>query len=147
MRFPLLALLLVRDLCPEGMPDRFGGPRHERLSQDWDTGDASAPRLFSRGVQSLVRCRHIFAVPPLQETVRVAPRRQPRGGTQRQVLRGQGLKQEAIGMTLGVRCNGRIKSLDRVQGHAQLPAEGLDEQGMGGLTPSSVVKGVAGLMA
>jgi hypothetical protein len=33
MGFPLLALLLVIDLCPEGMPDRFGGPLHERLAQ------------------------------------------------------------------------------------------------------------------
>ena len=33
MGFPLLALLLVIDLRPEGMPDRFGGPLHERLAQ------------------------------------------------------------------------------------------------------------------
>jgi len=35
-------------------------------------------------------------------------------------------------MPLGVLCNGLIKRLDRVQGHAQLTDEGLDEQGIGG---------------
>ena len=33
VRFALVALLLVIDLCPEGMPDRFRGPCHERLSE------------------------------------------------------------------------------------------------------------------
>src|SRR5713101_9982625 len=30
----LVALLLVIDLCPEGMPDRFRGPFHERLAEE-----------------------------------------------------------------------------------------------------------------
>src|SRR5206468_8415757 len=34
VRFALVALLLVIDLCPEGMPDRFRGPCHERLSEE-----------------------------------------------------------------------------------------------------------------
>jgi hypothetical protein len=33
VRFALVALLLVRDLGPKGMPDRFCGPFHERLSE------------------------------------------------------------------------------------------------------------------
>ena len=37
MGFPLLALLLVIDLGPKGMPDRFGGPLHERLAQKLGT--------------------------------------------------------------------------------------------------------------
>src|SRR5262245_65322054 len=43
MHFPLLALLLVIDLCPEGMPDRFGGPLHERLSQELGTLETPVP--------------------------------------------------------------------------------------------------------
>jgi hypothetical protein len=33
MRFPLVALLRVRDARPEGMPERFGGPGDERLPE------------------------------------------------------------------------------------------------------------------
>ena len=31
MGFPLVTLLLIIDLCPEGMPDRLRRPLHERL--------------------------------------------------------------------------------------------------------------------
>src|SRR5216684_2432813 len=34
VRLALVALLLVIDLCPEGMPDRFRGPFHERLAEE-----------------------------------------------------------------------------------------------------------------
>ena len=34
VRFALVAWLLVIDLGPEGMPDRFRGPFHERLSEE-----------------------------------------------------------------------------------------------------------------
>ena len=40
MGFPLVALLLVIDPRPEGMPDRFGGPLHERLSEELGTLEA-----------------------------------------------------------------------------------------------------------
>ena len=33
VRCALVALLLVIDLCPEGMPDRCRGPCHERLAE------------------------------------------------------------------------------------------------------------------
>ena len=34
VRFPLVALRLVIDLCPEGMPDGCCGPCHERVSEE-----------------------------------------------------------------------------------------------------------------
>ena len=34
VRFALVALLLVIDLCPEGMPDRSRSPFHERLAEE-----------------------------------------------------------------------------------------------------------------
>ena len=98
----------------------------------WDTGDASAPRLSSRCVPSLARCRHIVAVQRRQETVRVAPRRRQEAGRKDGSRAGQGLQQGAIGLTLGVLGHGLLKSLDRVQGHAQLTDEGLDAQDIGG---------------
>src|SRR5262244_3944205 len=43
MRLALVALLLVVHLRPEGMPDRFGGPLHERLSQELGTLETPVP--------------------------------------------------------------------------------------------------------
>jgi hypothetical protein len=40
MGFALIALLLVVDLCPEGMPERFRCPLHERLSEELWTLEA-----------------------------------------------------------------------------------------------------------
>ena len=40
VRLALVALLLVVDLRPEGMPDRFGSPLHKRLSQELWTLEA-----------------------------------------------------------------------------------------------------------
>ena len=40
MGVALIALLLVVDLCPEGMPDRFCGPFHECLSEELWTLEA-----------------------------------------------------------------------------------------------------------
>jgi hypothetical protein len=133
MRFPLVALLLVIDLCPEGMSDRFGGPLHERLSQELGTLETPVhpgflPAAFRhwRDAGIFLQCsggRIPFAL---------LPEGDQEAGRKDGSRAGQGLKQGEIGMTLGVLCNGLIKSLDRVQGHAQLTDEGLDEQGMGG---------------
>jgi hypothetical protein len=133
MCFPLLALLLVRDLCPAGMSDRFGGPLHARLSQELGTLETPVhpgflPAAFShwRDAGLFLQCsggRIPFAW---------LPEGDQEAGRKDGSRAGQGLKQGEIGMTLGVLCNGLIKSLDRVQGHAPLTDEGLDEQGIGG---------------
>ena len=40
VRLAFIALLLIRDLCPEGMPCGFRHPLHERLSQELWTLEA-----------------------------------------------------------------------------------------------------------
>ena len=40
MGFALIALLLVIELCPEGVPDRCSGPLHERWSEELWTLEA-----------------------------------------------------------------------------------------------------------
>jgi hypothetical protein len=148
MRFPLVALLLVIDPRLEGMPDRFGGPLDERVPEELWTleapvhpgllaaafGDRRDPRIFlqvgGRGI----------AFPLFAEGDK-----QPGGedGTRP----GESLEQGEIRMALSALRDGVIKSRDRLQGDPELVDEGLDEQGMGAITPSSVVKGVAVLMA
>ena len=46
VRFALVALLLVIDLCPEGMPDRFRGPLHEGLAEEGRTLEAPVDPAF-----------------------------------------------------------------------------------------------------
>jgi hypothetical protein len=133
MRFPLLALLLVIDLGPEGMPDRFGGPLHERWSQELGTLETPVHPGFFPAACGHWRDSGIF----LQcSGSRIACALLPEGdqetGRKDGARAGKGLKQGEIGMTLGALCHGLIKSLDRVQGHAKLTDEGLDEQGIGG---------------
>jgi hypothetical protein len=59
----------------------------------------------------------------------------------------EGVKYRAVGMALGAVGNGRVGILDRVQRHAELGHKGLDQEGIGGMMPSSVVSGVALFMA
>ena len=57
------------------------------------------------------------------------------------------VKYREVGMALGALGKGLVELLDRVQGHAALGDEGLDSRALGVMTPSSVVSGVALLMA
>jgi hypothetical protein len=148
LRCPLLALLLVIDLCPAGRPDRCGGPLHARVAQELGTLETPGhpgvlPAAFRHGRDAGLCLQGSGGrLPfPLRSAGAQA------AGRQDGARAGQGLQQGASGLPLGVLGHGWINRLDRVQGHAQLTDEGLDEQGMGGMTPSSVVKGVAGLLA
>ncbi|HEX9869477.1 MAG TPA: hypothetical protein VGC99_12965 [Candidatus Tectomicrobia bacterium] len=58
-----------------------------------------------------------------------------------------GSQEGAVGMVLGARCAGVVEGLDGVHGDAQLAHECLHEAGLGAMRPSSVVSGVARLMA
>src|SRR5215813_13600026 len=50
VRFALVALLLVIDLGPEGMPDRFRGPFHEGLAEERRTLQPPVhPRFLATG--------------------------------------------------------------------------------------------------
>jgi hypothetical protein len=44
--FARIALLLVIDTCPEGMPDRFRGPLHEGLAEEGRTLEAPVDPAF-----------------------------------------------------------------------------------------------------
>jgi hypothetical protein len=132
MRVALVTLLLIIDLGPEGMPNRLCGPLHKRLPEELWTleppvhpgflaaafGHRRDPRLF-------LQCSGGGIAFPLFAEGDEQPGRKD-GARPR-----EGLKQGKIGMVLGALRNGMIKGLDRVQGHAQLAHQRLDEQGIG----------------
>src|SRR5262249_17320562 len=147
MGFTLLALLVVVDLCPEGMPDRFRCPLHERLSEALWTleapvhpgrlaaacGDWGNARIFLQfGGRGIAR-------------VLVATGDEEAGSADRPSA-WEGLEEGEVGMGLGPLRDGGGEGCDGLQGDAEL-GSGCTNRVLGAMTPSSVVNGVAVLMA
>ena len=148
MCFALIALLLVIAPCPEGVADRFSGPLHEGLAEECRTLEAPvAPGLlaasfcYRRAARELLEfsggCRAFPLFAEGDEEARSEDRASAR----------KGLEQGEVGMVLGALRDGVVAVLDNVQGDTELASEGLHKQRMGAMMPSSVVKGVAALMA
>src|SRR5215510_5612262 len=126
--FALIALLLVIDPCPEGMADRFSGPLHEGLAEEYRTLEAPVDPGFlaasfcpRRDARELLEfsggCR---AFPLFAEGDEEA--RSEDGASAR-----KGLEQGEVGMVLGALRNGVVEVLDSVQGDTELASEGLHE--------------------
>ena len=133
MGFPLVALLLVIDPCPEGMPDRFRRPLHKRLSEECRALEAPVdPRFFAAALSHgcdpgllLECCGGSIACALLAKGNQEA-------GSEDRSGPWKGLEEGKVGMVLGTLGDGGVKVLDGVQGDTELADEGLDEQGMGG---------------
>ena len=133
MRLALVALLLVIDLRPEGMPRRFRRPLHERLAQERRALEAPvhpgflATAFRDRGDTRIFLefCGRGVAFPLF------AKRHQESGGKD---CPGswQGVKQWEVRMCLGALRNGVVEVFDGLQRHAELADKGLDQQRRGG---------------
>src|SRR5262245_52903670 len=133
MRFPLVALLLVIDARPEGMPDRFGGPLDERLPEDlWPLEAPVHPGLLATafGHWGDPGIFLQFGGGGIAFPLFAKGDEQPGGedGTRS----WERLEQGELRMVLSALRNGFIKGLDRLQGDPELVDQGLDEQGMRG---------------
>jgi hypothetical protein len=132
MRFPRIALRLVIDPRPEGMPDRFGCPLDERVPEArWTLeapvhpgllaaafGDRRDPRIF-------LPCGGGGITFPW-----FAEGDEPPGGEDG-TRAWESLEQGEIRMVLSARCDGVIQGLDGLQGDPELLDKGLDQQGIG----------------
>jgi hypothetical protein len=132
-RVALVTLLLIVDLGPEGMSNRLCGPLHERVPEELWTletpvhpgflaaafGHRCDPGIFLQGGGGRIPFAWL-------------PEGDQEAGRKDGSRAGEGLKQGEIGMMLGALRDGMIKGLDRVQSHAKLTDQGLDEQGIGG---------------
>ena len=129
----LVTLLLVIDLCPEGMPERFCGPFHERLSEERRTLPAPVDPGFL-ATAFCDRCdARIFleflgggeAFPLFAEGYEEARGKDGPGPW-------QGVKQGEVGMGLGALGNGSVEVGNGLQGDAELDDKGLHQEGMRG---------------
>jgi hypothetical protein len=130
--FALVALLLIVDLGPEGMPDRLCRPLHKGVPEERWTSEAPVPpgllpatlghrcdpRLF-------VQCRgggiaFAWLAAGDQEA------RSADGASA-----WEGLDEREVGMALSTRRDGGVESRARRQSHAEVGHEGLDEEGLG----------------
>jgi hypothetical protein len=147
VRVPLVALRLVIDVCPEGMPDRFRGPCHARLSEARRTLQTPvppgllAPAFCDWGEARLfLACLGGGAAFPLCAEGHEAAGGQDGPGP------GQGVQQGEGGMGLGALGNGGVEVGNGVPGHAEWGDKGVHQEGIGG-APASVVSATACLMA
>jgi hypothetical protein len=128
-----IALLLVIDPGPEGMPDRFRGPLHEGLAEEGRTLEAPVdPAFLATSFRDRGNARELlsFGGGCIALALFAAGDEEP-GGKDGASTR-EGLAPGEVGMTLGLLCDGVVKVLDRLQGGPQLADEGVHEEHIGG---------------
>jgi hypothetical protein len=129
----LVALLLVGDLCPEGMPDRCRGPLHERLSEELWTREAPVhPGLLPAAFRDRCTARIFLQCGGSGLARALFPKGNEEAGGEDRPSAWEGLAEGAVGMGLGPRRDGRVERGDGLQGDAELGHQRLDHQGMRG---------------
>ena len=148
MRFALVALLLVIDLCPEGMSRGFRRPFYERLSEERRTLEAPVDPGLLAAAFGHRRDAGVF-LEFLGRGIAFAlfAKGDEEAGGKDSPGAGQGLKQREVGMALGALGDDCIEICNSLQGDAELGHEGLHQEGLGVMMPSSVVRAMALLMA
>ena len=133
MGFALGALLLVVELGPEGMPDRFRRPLYKRLAEErWTLeapvdpgllpaafGDRGNTRIFLQFGSGSIACA-LFA------------KGNEKAGGEDRPRAWEGLEEGEVGMALGTLRDGGVEVGDGLQGDAKLGNQRLDQQGMRG---------------
>jgi hypothetical protein len=133
MRATLVALLLVVGSGPEGVPNGFRGPFHERLSPEggalpapMDPGFIAAPFRHRRDARILLECIGGGVTCTLFAEGDEQARGTDRTGA------WQGGKQGEVGMALGALRDGMVEVCDRLQDAPELGDESLHHEGMRG---------------
>ena len=133
VRLALVALLLVIDLCPEGMPDGFRGPLHERLSQERRTLEAPVhPGFLATAFRDRCDARIFLEFLGGGEAFPLFAEGDEEAGGKDGPGPWQGVKQGEVGMGLGALRDGGVEVGNGLQGDAELGDEGLHQEGIGG---------------
>ena len=130
--FALVALLLVEDACPEGMPDRFSGPLHKGLAHELRTLEAPVhPGLLATpfGHWRNPGIFLEFGGGGIAFALFAESNEQP-GGEDR-TRSWESLEQGEIGMALRALRDGAVEISDGLQGGTELGDEGLHQERMG----------------
>ena len=129
MGLALVPLLLIVDLCPEGMPDRLRCPLHERLPQELWTLETPVHPGFLAAAFGHRRDPGIFLQGgggPIPFTLFAEGDQE--AGSEDGASAGQSLEEGEVGMALGTRRDGGIEVGDSLQGDAELGNQRLDQQ-------------------
>jgi hypothetical protein len=132
VRFPLVALLLGIDLGPEGMPDRFRSPFHERLAEERRTLQTPVhPGFLATAFRDRCETRIFLEVLGGGEAFPLCAEGHEEAGGNDGPGPWQGVKQGEVGMGLGALCKGGVEVGNGLQGHAELGDQGLHQEGIG----------------
>ena len=133
MGVALIALLLVVDLCPEGMPDRFCCLFHEGLSEELWTLEAPVhPGLLPAAFGDWGNARLLLPCGGGGIAYALFAKDDEEAGGEDRPSAWEGLEEGEVGMALGTLREGGVEVGDGLQGDAELGNKCLDQQNMGG---------------
>src|SRR5215471_6477762 len=133
MGFPLVALLLGIEPCPEGMPARCSRLLHKRLSEECRALEAPVePRVFAAALGHWCHLGLLLEFCGGSRACALLAKGNQEAGSEDRSGPWKSLEAGKVGMGLGALGDGSVKVLDSVQGDTELADEGLDEQGRGG---------------
>ena len=132
-RFALVAWRLVRDVCPEGRPDRCRSPCHAHVAEERRPLQAPVPPGLRAtafrdwgAARLVVACLGGGAACPLCAEGHEEARSKDGPGP------WQGGKPGAVRRGMGPRCTGHVAVGQGVPGHAELGDQGVPQAGSGG---------------
>jgi hypothetical protein len=142
------ALRLLIDLCPEGMPGGFRSPLDKRLSQELWTLEAPVdPGLLAAAFRDRRDARIFLECVGGGQAFPWFAEGDEEAGSTNGPSTWHGVKHREVGMVLRALCDGIVEVGNGLQGDPELGDEGVPEEDMGAMTPSSVVSARALLMA
>ena len=133
VRLALIALLLIIDLCPEGMPGGCRRPRDTRLAQERWTLEASVdPGLLAAACRHRCNARLFLEVVGGGKAFPLCAEGDEEAGRTNGPSPWQGVKQREGGMGLRALGDGLVEVGNGLQGHPELGDEGVHEENSGG---------------
>ena len=115
------------------MPDRCRGPLHKGLAEEGRTLEAPVdPAFLATPFRDRGNARELLQFGGGRIAFALFAEGDEEPGSEDGASAGEGLEQGEVGMPLGMRRDGVVKVLDRLQGGPELADEGVHEQHIGG---------------
>jgi hypothetical protein len=133
MRLTLVALLLILDLCPEGMSGRFRCPLDKRLSQELWTLEAPVDTgLLAAAFRHRCNARIFLEFLGGGKAFPLFAEGDEEAGSKHGPSPWQGVKQREVGMALSTLDDDAVEVSNPLQGDPELGDEGVHEEDIGG---------------
>jgi hypothetical protein len=133
VRLALIALLLIRDLGPEGRPCGCRRPRDTRLAQErWTLEAPGDPGLRAAAFRHRCNARLLLEVVGGGQAFPLCAAGDEEAGSKNGPSPWQGVKQREVGMGLRALGDGVVAVGNGLPGDPELGDEGVHEEDMGG---------------